>query len=99
MTIYGLDVYSLFEEMLNKTYPGLPQQFDTTHEASQSTLANDSADNYLFWDGVHPTEFVHKLLGDAACCPDPAYERQLRFGDRYNGNLRDCDREQLQCND
>ena len=26
----------------------------------------NSADNFLFWDGMHPTEYVHKLLGDAA---------------------------------
>lgn len=38
VTIYGLDVHNLFEEMLNKTYPGVPKNFNTTEEASRHTL-------------------------------------------------------------
>ena len=65
-TIYGLDVHSLFEGMLNNNYPRLPTTFDTRDEASKSNNVKDNADNYLFWDGMHPTEYVHKLLGEAA---------------------------------
>ena len=64
VTIYGLDVNSLFEELLNNTYPGLPANFNTTDEAL--IAGSGSADNYLFWDGVHPTAYVHELLGNAA---------------------------------
>ena len=67
VTFYGLDVHSLFNEMLNGTYPGY-QFTNTVSEAwPDATLTHvASADSYLFWDGMHPTEKAHQLLGDAA---------------------------------
>ena len=88
VTVYGLNVHSLFEGMLNKNYPEITNTFDTTDEASQSNLVNNNADNYLFWDGMHPTEFVHILLGDAAADLINDTERQLRFGHRHHGAAR-----------
>jgi len=64
VTIYGLDAYTLFNEMGNGTYPGYTFG-NTTGEASQNPGA-PSADTYLFWDDIHPTEKAHQLLGDAA---------------------------------
>ena len=71
-TIWGLDVHTLFEQMLNGRYPGLKNQFifkdskGQVQEASRVTPTPASADAYLFWDGMHPTELVHQHLGDAA---------------------------------
>ena len=70
--VWGLDVHSLFEQMLNGRYPGLNNQFifedseGVPQEASHVDPAPASADAYLFWDGMHPTELVHQCLGDAA---------------------------------
>ena len=55
VTIYGLDVHSLFNEMLDGTYPGYTFS-DVRDEASKVTPVPASADAYLFWDGLHPTE-------------------------------------------
>jgi len=65
VTIYGLDVHTAFAEMLDGTYPG-DTFSDVTDPASKVTPTPASADTYLFWDEIHPTEEAHKLLGDAA---------------------------------
>ena len=67
VTFYGLDVHSLFNEMLNGTYPGYTFSNVTTEAWPDATLGLvTNADTYLFWDGMHPTEKAHQLLGDAA---------------------------------
>ena len=68
VTFYGLDVHSLFNEMLNNTYPGYSGFTNTVSEAWPDATRTQiaSADSYLFWDGMHPTEKAHQLLGDAA---------------------------------
>jgi len=67
VTFYGLDVHSLFNEMLNGTYPGYSFSNVTTEAWPDATLGLvTNADTYLFWDGMHPTEKAHELLGDAA---------------------------------
>ncbi len=63
--IYGLDVYTPFTQMLAHTYPGYNFS-NVTLAASSVTPVPASADTYLFWDKLHPTEIVHKLLGDTA---------------------------------
>ena len=55
VTIYGLDVHSFFNEMLDGTYPGYTFS-NVRDEASKVTPTPASADTYLFWDGLHPTE-------------------------------------------
>ena len=63
--IYGLDVYTPFNEMLHGTFPGYT--FTNVTDAASSVMpVPPSADAYLFWDQIHPTEIAHKLLGDAA---------------------------------
>ena len=42
-------------------------------------------DSYLFWDGIHPTAFVHKLLGQAmlgavAAVPEPSTYATMALG-------------------
>ncbi|MGA2065001.1 MAG: MBG domain-containing protein [Thermoguttaceae bacterium] len=67
VTFYGLDVHSLFNEMLDGTYPGYTFTNTVSEAWPDATLTQiASADTYLFWDGMHPTEKAHKLLGDAA---------------------------------
>jgi len=63
--VYSLDIYSPFNEMLQHTYPGYNFS-NVTDAASSVTPVPASADTYLFWDKLHPTEEAHKLLGDAA---------------------------------
>jgi phospholipase/lecithinase/hemolysin len=64
VTIYAPDVHTWFNEMLNGTYPGYAFT-NVTVPATSVTPVPASADTYLFWDKLHPTEKAHKLLGDA----------------------------------
>jgi phospholipase/lecithinase/hemolysin len=62
--IYSADVHTWFNEMLSGTYPGYAFT-NVTVAATSVTPVPASADTYLFWDKLHPTEKAHKLLGDA----------------------------------
>jgi len=64
VTIYAADVHAWFNEMLNGTYPGYAFA-NVTVPATNVSPVPASADTYLFWDKLHPTEIAHKLLGDA----------------------------------
>jgi phospholipase/lecithinase/hemolysin len=65
VTIYACDVHSWFNELLLGTYPGYAFS-NVTLAASSVTPVPASADTYLFWDQIHPTQEAHELLGDAA---------------------------------
>ncbi len=65
VNVYGLNIDSLFTQLVAGTYPGYTFN-DVSHEASTVTPVPTSADTYLFWDSIHPTEMAHKLLGDEA---------------------------------
>ena len=72
VTIYSLDVASIFNQVVQN-----PSAFGLTNVTGQA-VANGpgnegtagvvaaNPDQYLFWDGVHPTETVHQLLGNDA---------------------------------
>lgn len=81
--IIRLDVYTLFSSILAD-----PMAFGFTNVTDQSYTANASLpdkgsvvpdpDNYLFWDGTHPTRIGHEIIGNAAygvvvaAVPEPA---------------------------
>jgi phospholipase/lecithinase/hemolysin len=64
--ITTLDVNSLFDRLIEQ-----PQDFGITTidrpflDESNPTMG-DSPDRYLFWDDIHPTAFVHRILAEAA---------------------------------
>ena len=70
--IFRLDVASLSELMIH--IPGAFGLTNVTGQALQNGSFNEglpgpvapNPDQYLFWDGVHPTQTVHKIVGDAA---------------------------------
>ncbi|MBV8608081.1 MAG: hypothetical protein JO034_11570 [Singulisphaera sp.] len=69
--IFRLNVASLIEHVIQN--PGAFGLTNVTGQALQNGI-NDgfpgpvvpNPDQYLFWDGVHPTQTAHKILGDAA---------------------------------
>ncbi len=64
VTVYGLDVNSLFSNIINnKTWLSGTAVNVTTESES---LKNPNYNNYLFWDGLHPTSEGHIVLGEAA---------------------------------
>lgn len=68
-TIYELDVQALFTSLRNN--PSLLGLTDVTH----SYLSTGGvADEFMFWDEIHPTRVVHEYLGNqaAALVPEPA---------------------------
>ncbi len=66
-----LDVYTLFEQAVAN-----PSSFGFTNvtDACLDNLACTDPDQYLFWDGLHPTTAGHQFLADfavAALVPEP----------------------------
>ncbi len=66
IVIVQLDVLTLFEEVL-----GQPEAFGFTNVTEPCLQLDppavcDSPDQYLFWDGVHPTTAGHSVIADAA---------------------------------
>jgi phospholipase/lecithinase/hemolysin len=83
VTIYSLDVASIFNQVLQN--PSVFGLTNVTGPAVANGPGNEglpgpvaaNPDQYLFWDGLHPTETVHRILGnaafaDATTVPEPA---------------------------
>jgi phospholipase/lecithinase/hemolysin len=64
--ITTLDTYSLFNRLLDR-----PQDFgftsiDRPFLDESNPAMSDNPDRYLFWDNIHPTASVHRILAEAA---------------------------------
>jgi len=70
-TVFSLDVYAKFTDIrANPANYGLTNVNDSVYVADASlplkgSLVGDP-DDYLFWDGVHPTSVVHEILANEA---------------------------------
>lgn len=60
-SIYQLDVYSLFNQAI--AHPASYGFTNVTASAQQQAV---NPDNYLFWDGLHPTTHGHNILANTA---------------------------------
>jgi phospholipase/lecithinase/hemolysin len=69
VTIYRLDAYNIYQSIFaNPAAYGLT---NVTRPAFNDITVVPNPDQYLFWDGDHPTRVVSRLLGDAAAALVP----------------------------
>jgi len=67
ITIRRLDAYALLTEIVAN-----PQTYDLSNVTDACVTPNvapfscDRPDNYLFWDGIHPTRTVHAIVASTA---------------------------------
>ena len=67
ITIRRLDAYALLTEIVAN-----PQTYDLSNVTDACLTPNvapfscDRPDNYLFWDGIHPTRAVHAIVASTA---------------------------------
>ena len=61
ITVYRLDVYTLFQNLIGN--PSVDGFTNITNSAQGQSV---TADQYLFWDGVHPTTAGHNQVALAA---------------------------------
>lgn len=62
--IIEFDTYGLYQSAIAN-----PSKFGFTNVTSACTnnqTTCDNADQFLFWDGIHPTATTHRILGDRA---------------------------------
>jgi len=67
---YYFDVYAIFEDALAN--PGDYGLTNVTDSAFNGSTVVSDPDDYLFWDGVHPTRVAHAELGRSAAALVPA---------------------------
>lgn len=71
ITIYRIDVFNFFEQMIANPPPGITNTTDPAWSGNfvgylgQGTLVADP-DAHIFWDSVHPTRISHSILGQFA---------------------------------
>jgi phospholipase/lecithinase/hemolysin len=71
VTIHRLDLFELFEELL--AAPELFGFTNITDPAYNGSTVAPNADEYVFWDNIHPTQTAHAEIGARAAsrllCP------------------------------
>ena len=73
INIFELDVYAINEDVLAN-----PGEYGITNWTDPASLTGnaDIADEYIYWDGVHPTDPVHDLFAAGAAqavgVPEPS---------------------------
>ncbi len=69
ITIYHFDDAALFNQMLTSRadfgFTNVTGQAKSGGPGSSGTVVSNP-DQYLFWDGIHPTRVAHQFIGDAA---------------------------------
>lgn len=72
VTIYQFDTFSLFNEVLAN--PGAFGFANVTEACFDGVSVCANPDQYLFWDGVHPTARAHAILAGrfVAAVPEPS---------------------------
>ena len=63
VTIYAFDTHNLFGQFMDNTY--LKDGFGNV-DWEAILASSSSADTYLFWDDMHPTQKAHQILGEEA---------------------------------
>jgi len=67
MKIKALDTYALLNDVVaNPQKYGLTNVTDACVTPNAAPFFCDSPDNYLFWDGIHPTRAAHAIVATAA---------------------------------
>jgi phospholipase/lecithinase/hemolysin len=71
ITIYRIDVFNLFEQLIANPPPGITNTTEPAWSGTYlgylggGTLVPDP-DAHVFWDSVHPTQVSHAILGEFA---------------------------------
>ena len=60
-----IDIFTAFNELINNPEDfGLTNSIDVCVMPEQPPYACKKPDDYVFWDGVHPTKVAHSILAD-----------------------------------
>jgi thermolabile hemolysin len=64
LTLAMLDVNALYQRAI--TNPNTYRFTNVTQACFTGSRSCDRPEQFLFWDGIHPTTAAHQILGNAA---------------------------------